>query len=219
MNNQVGYLQPTKSDSNIPAKLDVAQRALAEATEDWQRLDIRDYARAVAAATAILERKDIQIQAANLVHDAERAIAKANPALSTAETLKRARANNPNNFKGSRTVGSQDTNSSNSKESKDLPISHSILKQIRRAHSSISDEEFEVKKAEAVQTETPLTRKVLIDEGTRKRRIETRKQREENLSAKATQLPTGEQKFSVIYADPPYGAQYGSGYGNLSAVD
>ena len=60
-------LTPVESPHEIPAKLDVAKRALAEATEDWQRINIRDYARAVAAATAILERKDIQVQAANLV--------------------------------------------------------------------------------------------------------------------------------------------------------
>ena len=72
-------LQVVESSYEIPAKLDVARRALAEATGDWQRMDIRDYARAVAAASAILERRDIQVQAANLVQNAERAIAKANP--------------------------------------------------------------------------------------------------------------------------------------------
>ena len=83
-------LQVIEQDQSIPAKLDVAKRALAEATEDWQRIDIRDYAKAVAAATAILNRKDIQVQAANLVQDAERAIAKANPAPTVQETIKEA---------------------------------------------------------------------------------------------------------------------------------
>ena len=33
-------LQPIEEeDRNIPAKLDVAKRALAEATEDWERID------------------------------------------------------------------------------------------------------------------------------------------------------------------------------------
>ena len=77
--NDTGTLQPIEAaDQAIPAKLDVAKRALAEATEDWERIDIRDYARAVAAATAILERKDVQVQAANLVQDAERAIVNLN---------------------------------------------------------------------------------------------------------------------------------------------
>jgi len=53
--------------------------ALAEATNDFQRLQIRDVAKAVAAAAKILEHREIQVQAANLVMDAERAIAKANP--------------------------------------------------------------------------------------------------------------------------------------------
>ena len=50
-----------ETDQSIPAKLDVAKRALAEATEDWQRIEIRDHARAVAAATKILERTEIKI--------------------------------------------------------------------------------------------------------------------------------------------------------------
>ena len=77
-------LQPVES-GNLPAKLDVAKRALAEATDDWQRIDIRDYAKAVQAASEVLKRKDIQVQAANLVMDAERAIAKSNPPMSVSE--------------------------------------------------------------------------------------------------------------------------------------
>ena len=68
-----------KTDTSIPAKLDVAKRGLSEATTDWGRIDIRDYVRAVAAATAILKRKDIQVQAA------ERAIVKADPPKSKRE--------------------------------------------------------------------------------------------------------------------------------------
>lgn len=63
----------------IPTKLDVDKRVLSEAITDWRRIDIRDYARAVAAATAILERKDIQVQ------DAERSIVKADPPKSKRE--------------------------------------------------------------------------------------------------------------------------------------
>ena len=49
-------LQPIETtDSSLPAKLDVASRALAEATEDWQRIDIRDYAKAVAASASEAE--------------------------------------------------------------------------------------------------------------------------------------------------------------------
>ena len=199
MNEQIGTLQPIETDQSIPAKLDVAKRALAEATEDWQRIDIRDYARALAAATAILNRKEIQVQAANLVHDAERAIAKANPPMSNEESLKRANRVNPL-FNGEVCKPNQ----SDEILETHTPQFRNILGNARKAHNHISDEEFEAKKAESVETGTPLTRSTLIEEGKRKRRAETREQREESLSAKATQLPTGEQKFSVIYADPPW---------------
>lgn len=78
MNHQTTALQAVENNENIPAKLAVAERALAEATDDWQRIEIRDYAKAVALAAEILKHKHIQVQAANLVQDAERAIAKAN---------------------------------------------------------------------------------------------------------------------------------------------
>ena len=185
MNNQPTALQPIKNNENIPAKLAVANRALAEATEDWQRIEIRDYAKALEAAAAILKHKHIQVQAANLVQDVERAIAKANPPNITGRPKKVVTPNN--DFLESEPV-----------------ISQNNLRQIRQAHNNLSDEEYEAAKAESVETETPLTRSALKEKGKQKRREETRQEREKNLSAKATQLPTGEQKFSIIYADPPW---------------
>ena len=61
-------------------KLNEAHRALQACTTDFERLWIRDTARAVQAAAAVLGRRDIQVMAAELVGDAERAIAQANPA-------------------------------------------------------------------------------------------------------------------------------------------
>lgn len=185
MNNQTTALQPIENNENIPAKLAVAGRALAEATEDWQRVEIRDYAKALKAAAEILKHKHIQIQAANLVQDAERAIAKANPPNITGRPRKVVTPNN--DFLESEPV-----------------ISKNNLRQIRQAHKNLSDEEYEAAKAESVETETPLTRSALKEKGKQKRREEARQEREKNLSAEATQLPTGEQKFSIIYADPPW---------------
>ena len=34
---------------SIPARLGIAQRALSEATDDWQRSEIRDYVKAMPA--------------------------------------------------------------------------------------------------------------------------------------------------------------------------
>ena len=185
MNHQTTALQPIENNDNIPAKLEVAKQRLAEAIEDWQRLEIRDYAKAVAVAAEILKHKDIQVQAANLVQDAERAIAKANPPNVTGRPKKVVTPNN--DFLESEPV-----------------ISQNNLRQIRQAHNNLSDAEYEAAKAESVETQTPLTRSALKEKSKQKRREETRQEREKNLSAEATQLPTGEQKFSVIYADPPW---------------
>ena len=176
-------LQVVGTDQNIPAKLDVAKRALAEATEDWQRVDIRNYARAVAAATAILERKDIQVQAANLVQDAERAIAKANPPISAEERSKRVK-------KGiSQRHETNDTYSPNGAiSSTNPPITQSQLNHIRQAHKDLSDEEFEEKKTKAIETGIPLTQRELREEARRKRQLEKHQERESQLAEEKEQI-------------------------------
>lgn len=174
-------LQVIQEDQGIPAKLDVAKRALAEATEDWQRVDIRDYARAVAAATAILNRKDIQIQAANLVQDAERAITKAHPPMTNQESGRIGGQKKSDNLKGV----------VNEPALQALPSRD--IRHMRKAHSHLSDDEFEAKKAESVQTGIPLSRRALIEEGQRKRqeqeRREAQEKRIENDKSKSERTP------------------------------
>ncbi len=65
--------------SKLPSLLDAGQRALAEAADDFDRLRVRDSARAVQAAALILDRRSIAVAASVLVADAERAIVAANP--------------------------------------------------------------------------------------------------------------------------------------------
>ena len=77
----------------LPTNLDIAKQALAAAAHDWQRVQIRDNARAIEAAAAILKRKDIQVQAANLVQEAERAIAKATPSQQNVRQIRHAHNN------------------------------------------------------------------------------------------------------------------------------
>ena len=75
----------TQSNDLVPqpvgwlVKLANARQALYEARDDFERLQIRDKAKAVQEATKVLKYKDIQVHASLLVQDAERAIAKANP--------------------------------------------------------------------------------------------------------------------------------------------
>ena len=66
-------------DPGLPGKLDTARQALASATTDFERVRVRDHAAAVQAAAAILERREIQVEASILVSEEEREIAKANP--------------------------------------------------------------------------------------------------------------------------------------------
>ena len=61
------------------AKLDTARRSRAEATTDFERVRLRDEAKAVEAAAPILECKDLQIETSFLAAEAERALNRANP--------------------------------------------------------------------------------------------------------------------------------------------
>ena len=151
---ELAVLEP--QDQSIPAELDAAKRKLCEATSDEERIDIRDYARGVAKAIAIPQQKDIKVQAANLVQDAERAIAKANPPMSSKERAKR-----------------------NESARRPLPLSltRRQLSYIRQAHDLLTDEEFEKKKVEAIETNTPLTRRSLQEDARRK----LQRQRQEKL--------------------------------------
>ena len=147
---ELAVLEP--QDQSIPAELDAAKRKLCEATSDEERIDIRNYARGVAKATAIPQHK---VQAANLVQDAERSIAKANPPMSSKEMAKR----NSNNRSGP-----------HESARKPLPLSltRRQLSYIRQAHDPLTDEEFEKKKVEAIETNTPLTRRSLQEHSRRK---------------------------------------------------
>lgn len=177
-------LKVVESQHEIPAKLDAARRALAEATEDWQRIDIRNYARAVAAASAILERKDIQVQAANLVQDAERAIAKANPPPSPQESG--AAGGRKTAEKNRRTSGREKHNPILEPEKPRIP--NWLIKETRKAHDNLSDEEYEKAKAEAVETGKPLTRDALQQISKVKRQAEIRQKREEQLAKEKAQI-------------------------------
>ena len=145
-------LQPIETtDSSLPAKLDVASRALSEATDDWQRIDIRDYAKAIEAASAILKRKGIQVQAANLVQGAERAIAKANPPKFRRKGTPKSNCGIPN------------------PTFQEEPIPLATIRDLRKAHDNITDDEFEQAKEQAIETETPLTRSYLKEQSAEKK--------------------------------------------------
>ena len=169
-------IQATQSPSTIIARLEEAHHALASAQNDFERVRVRYHAKTLQSAAEILNRRDIQVQASLLVQDAERAIAQANPP----RQGKRTDVVTPGNDVEAR-----------------LPISQEKLRRIRQAHDNLNDENYEELKANAVENEEPLSRKGLLEVSKRKKQVETRQKRDEQLTAQATQLPTGEQKYTV----------------------
>ena len=135
-------------------KLEVAERALAAAADDFQRIDVRDYAKAVAAGAAIFRHKDIQVRASNLIMDAERAIAKANPPMSRSESASKAGKS-----------GGRGRNSvvilNNTAIETQPAIRSETLRQIRQAHHRLTDAEYEKAKQESIENQEPLTRSAL----------------------------------------------------------
>ena len=122
---------------SLNIRLTLASENLASVRTDFERIQIRDMARAVEAASAILKRKDIQVQAANLVQDAERAIVKANPPKVRGPAVRQP-LGAPT---GSPKPGD--------------------VRKMRQAHGVILDSEYEAMQADAVTSQQPLTRQQL----------------------------------------------------------
>ena len=120
----------------LATRLDGARQALIECRSDFERMRIRDEALAVREAAGILRRKDIQVEASVLVQEAERAIARANP---------------PQQGRRNDFVTSDH----------EVPISPDMVRQMRSAHASLSDEAFENRIGMARASQEPLTRRSL----------------------------------------------------------
>ena len=166
------------SDLVVVEWLDQARVALQVARDNFERVRVRDQAKAVQEAAAVLNRSDIQFEASVLVQEAERAIAQANPPR-----------------QGERT----DLNFG----LREPEVSKDLIRNVRKAHDPIGNDEFEEIVAQAKEEMQPLTRKALVDIGKRKRREEAREERDNRLSAQETLFPTG-QLYTVLLADPPW---------------
>ena len=141
-------------------QLDEAHQALQACTTDFARLRIRDTARAVQAAAAVLGRRDIQVMAAELVGDAERAIAQANP---------------PQLRKSDRVTGIGVT-PGHGNFGYVGELSRDVVRKIRQAHA-IPDADYERVKAEHRERCEPLTRAALAAEVRRGRKAQQGKPR------------------------------------------
>ena len=110
---------------------------LKNTTSDFRRLQIRDEARAAAAAAAILRMDDIRLAASELVARAERLIVKHNPA-------------QPGG-RGKKTVTPAGK------------VSRKVLSEMRVTHAGLDDAQFEERVQEHHQLGVPITRKSLRD--------------------------------------------------------
>ena len=133
---------------NILAQLEMGHQALAQARDDFDRIKIRDTAKALEVAAGILKHKGIQVEASMLVMDAEREVAKANP---------------PN----------QGARSDLKKKAPKIDgLNSETKRKIRQAHAHVEDDEYEEIKLEARKQESPLTRKKIHDTGRIKHKAE-----------------------------------------------
>ena len=184
----------TPSPGNISLQLKQGYIALIAARDDFERLKVRDTAKALQAAAEILSRREIQIEASMLVMDAERAIAKANPSQ-----------------QGRRDMAD------------DGVIPKEVKKKIRQAHAHLDDEEYEEIKYKAQEEEVPLTRQKIKDIGRKKHKSEKHQEMLERKSQKNAQEHTplcelyhcgvnhlvdsghvSPESIDFVITDPPY---------------
>ena len=190
-------------NTGLPAKLDTARQALAEASTDFELLRVRDHAAAVQAAAAILKRKDVQVDASLLVAEAEREIAKANPPAPPGRGKK---------------VEAAST------------ISKATRSELRKAHTPITDKQFADLKNQAREQGQPLTRQAIKDVA---REAEKVAEREAKRKAAVAIAPTLEAlvyhcavadlhkhieagSVDAIVTAPPYPRKFVPVYGDLA---
>ena len=165
--------------SGIIAQVDSIRQALSLCRTDFERLAIRDKARAVSAAAKILKRRDVQSQASWLVADAERLIAKANPP-------KPPRERSPGRLGNTLP--------------REQHIPRETLSKIRAAHA-MPDETYEAAKAESLESSEPITRKALLGVS-RKHKTDARRAKRPNPPPPSD--ITADRRYRVILADPPW---------------
>ena len=139
--------------SLLAGRLDVVRAELAAASDDFTRIRIRDEARAAAAASAILRRRDIEVEASLLAADAEREVVKHNPKLNAKQ--------------GAFLRDNPDSGPARERRHlMELIGSNEVLTRMRQAHAGFTDDEFAQLKAEHRASCVPLTRAMLAKHAT-----------------------------------------------------
>ena len=120
--------------------------ALRDARNDFERMIVRGKAQAIAAAAAVLKRRDIQTEASMLVSSAEREIAKANP---------------PQQGRRRDLEDNEVDETGDDFYSPEVEVDQRLVQNIRAAHDKLTDEQFEAVAEEARKNGEPLTRTAL----------------------------------------------------------
>lgn len=149
-------------EQSFVANIERGEQALEAAENDYQRLEVRDAARAAQVITAALGRRKLVRRFSVLVQRAERAIAQANPPVTPHD--KGVMGNDVKNNRES------DTLRVFRNQRVESGLTESTIKNMRVAHAHISDDEFE--ELANADTDEPMTRSQLIELGREKRASE-----------------------------------------------
>ena len=148
------------------ANVERGEQALESAENDYQRLEVRDAARAAQVITQVMGRRKLVRRFSVLVQRAERAIAQAHPPMSNEES---------GTLSGQAKNGEYESgdylNGGGGAEHQP-PLTPTEIKEFRAAHNRLSDEEFEALANE--DTDDPLTRARLKEIDKEKKKEEDR---------------------------------------------
>ena len=138
-------VQPATPLELLPVNLTVMSKHLALAKNNWERIDIRDHAQKLQAAYAIVNNKQMEVEASWLVADAERCIVQNTPKKQTGPK--------PDNLlpQGNKLFDLEDTEP-------EQVVKPDVLSKMRKAHEAIDDEQYEELKAAAIADDTNATR-------------------------------------------------------------
>lgn len=147
-------LDVQKTVERIPERLEAVEQSLSAASSEFELLTIHDQAAALQVAAKILRRREIQVRAAVLVSDAERAIARLHPPRAPGRPRKDQEREAP--FPGM--------------DPEEAAQRQALIAKARQAHSPLSDERYEALKERSIEEGEPLTRAAIAREAKKEQR-------------------------------------------------
>ena len=174
-------------EASFLSNIEKGEQALAAAEDDYQRLEVRDAARAAQVVVAAMGRRQLVRRFSILVQRAERAIAQANPPQKAGRPpTERTGTGLPEEPGEIRTPVSEFPGATEIITPAPEPPAATAreISRFRAAHEYISDDEFE--KLANTDTDEPMTRQGLIEIGRERRREQREEDRRQTAEAAAT---------------------------------